>query len=74
LALVELAWVWAAAFPLAWQRGAACFGDGGRLAQSVGCMGGDVQQDKVGHSQYVVSSRTGAHIGFRSALPFYGVK
>jgi hypothetical protein len=74
LALVELAWVWAATFSSGRQCGAACFGGGGRLAQGVGCMGGDVQQDKVGHSQYVVSSRTGAHIGFRSALPFYGVK
>jgi hypothetical protein len=48
--LVELAWVWAAAFPSGWQRNAACFGDGGRLAQNVGSMGGDIQQDEVGHS------------------------
>jgi hypothetical protein len=73
-ALVQLAGVWAATFPSGWQRSAACFGDGWRLAQSVGCMGGDIQQDKVGHSQYVVSSRQGARIVFRSALPFYGAK
>ena len=71
---MELAWVWAAAFPSGWRRGAACFGDGGRVAQKVGGMGGDVQQDKVGPSQYIVSSRAGAHVGFRSALPFHGVK
>jgi len=71
---VELAWVWAAACASEWQRSAACFGDGGRLAQNAGGMGGDIQQDKVGHSQYVVSSRKGAHIVFRSALPFDGAK
>jgi hypothetical protein len=37
-------------------------------------MGGNIQQDKVGHSQYIVSSRKGARIVFRSALPFHGVK
>jgi hypothetical protein len=71
---VQLAWVWAATFPSGWQLSAACFGDGGQFAQNVGRMGGDVQQDKVGHSQYVVSSRKGARIVFRSALPFYGLK
>ncbi len=74
MALVQLGWVWAVAFPSGWQGGAACFGDGGRLDQSVGGMGGDIQQDDVGHSQYVVSSRKGARIVFGSALPFDGVQ
>ena len=72
---MELGWVWAAAFPAGWWRcGAACLGDGGRLAQNVGGMGGYVQQDEVGHSQYVVASREGARIVFGGALPFYGVQ
>jgi hypothetical protein len=71
---VELARVWAATFSSGWQRSAACFGEGGRLAQDVGCMSGDIQQDKVGHSQYVVSSRKGARIVLGGALPFHGVK
>jgi hypothetical protein len=37
-------------------------------------MGGDIQQDNVGHSQYVVSSRKGARIVFGGALPFHGVQ
>jgi hypothetical protein len=37
-------------------------------------MGGDIQEDKVGHSQYIVSSRKGARIVFRRALPFHGAK
>jgi hypothetical protein len=75
LALVQLAWVWAAAFSSGWwRRGSAWLGDGGRLAQNVGGMGGDVQQDNVGHAQYVVASCEGARIVFRGALPFYGVQ
>jgi hypothetical protein len=74
LALVELGWVWVVAFPSGWWRGAAWLGDGGRLAQNVGCMGGDIQQDNVGHSQYVVLSRKGARVAFGGALPFDGVQ
>ena len=60
--------------PSGWRRGAAWLGDDGWVAQNVGCMGGDVQQDDVGHAQYVVASGEGARVVFGGALPFDGVQ
>lgn len=69
---MELAWVWAAAFPPESQCGATDAGDRGQVAQRVGSMGGDVQQDKVGHAHDVVASSEGPQIVLCGALPFHG--
>lgn len=71
---MELAWVLAAAFPAERQRGSTGASDRGHVAQRIGGVGSDVQQDKVGHAPYVVSSCEKTDVVFGGALPLHGGK
>jgi hypothetical protein len=68
--LTQLAWVGTAAFAAKWQNCAADFTNRSGFAQSVGSMGGNVHQDNIRQSHYVVPSCQEMHIVFRSTLPF----